>query len=215
MTDFNIQKLFRAIRFAVCAHAGQTRKDDGRPYADHVLEVGQILHRAGCTETTVIAGVLHDVLEDTTAQKAELQREFGEGVLVLVKYVTDDPNKSKGEQKRAQLGVFRRRSLPDKALEIKLADAISNCRTLAQSPPVDWSRAKVLGYIAFKAQFAKELVKYRQAVSPQATLLAVELLRIVLASEKEIHELGFTFETLAENYLLAREGKVAHGEKSD
>ena len=59
------KKIHDAIIFAAKAHEGQRRKGTDIPYITHPFEVAQILMEAGCDETLIIAGLLHDTLEDT------------------------------------------------------------------------------------------------------------------------------------------------------
>jgi (p)ppGpp synthase/HD superfamily hydrolase len=66
-----------ALAFADERHAGQQRKIDGAPFVTHPVEVACLLHEAGYGDEVVAAGVLHDVLEDTTAERADLEKSFG------------------------------------------------------------------------------------------------------------------------------------------
>src|SRR4029450_1588000 len=68
-------------------HQGQPRAS-GEPYLSHPLEVANLLVDFKMDVTTVTAGLLHDVLEDTTATKADLEREFGGEIAELVDGVT-------------------------------------------------------------------------------------------------------------------------------
>lgn len=195
--------IFAAIRCAVVAHGNQMRKDDGRPYADHVIEVGQILSEAGADEDTVIAGILHDTVEDTDLTLDNICHHFGQLVTKIVREVTDDPALSKEEQKRAQLAKFTSGAILSESQMVKLADAISNCQSAAELPPEGWSRKRALGYIAFKTLFAKAVISKEYQYRP-LQVLACDMLAIGLSVEAEIHKMGYTFETLAEDYLCSR-----------
>ena len=63
---------------------GQSRKGTDIGYISHPFEVAQILTAAGCDTELIIAGLLHDVLEDTTVTPETIEREFGPFVLSLV-----------------------------------------------------------------------------------------------------------------------------------
>ena len=76
-----------AIDFATQAHEGQKRKS-GEPYIIHPLAVMNILREWGMDEDTVIAGVLHDTVEDTGVTLDEIKEKFGETVAFLVDGVT-------------------------------------------------------------------------------------------------------------------------------
>ena len=80
------EKLANAIAFAAEKHANQTRKD-GTPYIFHPLAVAELLKRYGYDIDYQVAGVLHDVLEDTDATDEEV-RVFGEDIYKAVKLVT-------------------------------------------------------------------------------------------------------------------------------
>jgi len=77
----------RAYRFSEVSHKGQQRAS-GEPYLSHPLEVASLLVNFKMDVTTVTAGLLHDVLEDTGATKADLEREFGKEIADLVDGVT-------------------------------------------------------------------------------------------------------------------------------
>ncbi len=83
-TDPMSVRLERALRWAVVGHAGQTRKGSGIPYFQHVAAVALILERAGFDEDVVIAGLLHDIVEDTDATFEEVEERFGPAVARIV-----------------------------------------------------------------------------------------------------------------------------------
>ena len=80
----------QALKFAVRCHAGRRRESDGEPFIRHPLEVARLLRDAGCSESVVSAGLLHDVVEDGHVRASELSVRFGDGVAALVAAVTDD-----------------------------------------------------------------------------------------------------------------------------
>lgn len=121
----------RALRVAIEAHTGQKRKDGG-PYAVHPIHVGLMLARMGAGEDVVIAGILHDVVEDCaewTIQRVGV--EFGEGVASIVAEVTEDKSYSWQERKEAALAHVPRMS--DAAVLVKAADKLHNLSTLAET----------------------------------------------------------------------------------
>src|SRR3989338_6244243 len=77
----------RAYAFAKKAHEGQKRKP-GEPYFTHPAVAGEQLAKWRLDETTIAAGLLHDVLEDTKITNEEIKKEFGEEVLFLVESVS-------------------------------------------------------------------------------------------------------------------------------
>ena len=82
--DRDHERLNEAIRFAVEAHAGQLRKGTQLPYIVHPMEVLAILAGMGASFDVMIAGVLHDCIEDAEVGREELAAKFGEKVADMV-----------------------------------------------------------------------------------------------------------------------------------
>jgi len=82
-----------AIEVAVKAHQNQVRKETEAPYITHPLAVGIILAKAGCSDDVIIAGILHDTVEDTEITLDTIRKKFGEKIASIVKRVSK-PNKS-------------------------------------------------------------------------------------------------------------------------
>ena len=123
-------RLEDAMRFAAQAHAGQSRKGSDTPYFEHVAAVGLILDRAGFAEDVVIAGLLHDVVEDTETSFAEVANRFGEYVSQLVRYCSEVKLDDHGnscpwiDRKRDHLAALT--DAPVEARGIILADKLHN-----------------------------------------------------------------------------------------
>lgn len=118
-----------ALAFAEGRHKGQTRDFDELPFVTHPLEVARLLHEAGYSDEVVAAGVLHDVLEDTDAERADLDARFGTAVTWLVTAVSDDPSIEDAEERKAAL----RRQVAgagERAAAIFAADKVSKAREL-------------------------------------------------------------------------------------
>ena len=136
-------RLDHAIEVAKQAHEGQFRKT-GEPYIIHPLAVKKILEEWGMDEDTVIAGVLHDTVEDTSLTLDDIRKEFGESVAFLVDGVTKLSTARTGMRDidtylPATKDNFLRLmiALGDdiRVLIIKLADRLHNIRTLSALPP--------------------------------------------------------------------------------
>jgi GTP pyrophosphokinase len=129
--------LERAYRFSEVSHQGQQRAS-GEPYLSHPLEVASLLVGFKMDVTTVTAGLLHDVLEDTAATKQDLEREFGKEIAELVDGVTKIGKLAFSSREERQAENFRKmlvamaRDL--RVLMIKLADRLHNMRTLDYLP---------------------------------------------------------------------------------
>ena len=117
-----------AKTFAIKKHANQYRKVSGEPYVNHVLQVGDLISTYKISKKLpelIVAGILHDTLEDTNTTFVELATEFSPLVASLVLELTSDPKQiqllSKKEYlKRKMLGMS------SYGLFIKLCDRLSN-----------------------------------------------------------------------------------------
>jgi (p)ppGpp synthase/HD superfamily hydrolase len=103
----------------------------------------------------VIAGLLHDTLEDTSTTAAELERLFGADITALVAEVTDDKTLPKEVRKLQQVEHAPHKSA--RAQVIKLADKISNLRSLLASPPANWSAERKQQYVVWSQQVVNAL----------------------------------------------------------
>lgn len=92
----------------------------------------------------VIAGLLHDMIEDTEVTQSDLEQRFGRDVTDLVLEATDDKTLPKETRKAMQIETAPKKSR--RAQVLKLADKISNVRSLISSPPQEWSRERKLQY---------------------------------------------------------------------
>jgi (p)ppGpp synthase/HD superfamily hydrolase len=138
-TTPTVVAIFRALQFAADKHRDQRRKGaEGSPYINHLIEVAEILARVGGISdvVTLQAAILHDTLEDTQTTPEELAAVFGPEVRSVVEEVTDDKRLLKTERKRLQ--IEHAPHLSTRAKLVKLADKISNVRSIIQMPPAEW-----------------------------------------------------------------------------
>lgn len=160
----NIKK---AVRFSVKTHEvyqHQKRKGKDIPYITHPLTVGIILSQAGASEEVVIAGILHDAIEDSVAEKKVTEEmlagRFGKEVASLVASVSEtDKSLSWEERKKealAHIGTFSRGSLL-----VKSADILSNASELVE----DVEREGEEVFSRFKAPKEKILKHYSEAIT--------------------------------------------------
>ncbi len=126
-------KVKKAVEFIEEKHAGQYRKS-GEPYVVHPIEVATILAELGMDIDTVVAGLLHDVLEDTETTYEELKENFGKDVADIVEGVTKlgkihfkDVQTQKAENYRKLILAF---SKDLRVIFVKLADRLHNMKTL-------------------------------------------------------------------------------------
>ncbi len=150
-----ILNLTKALDFAARKHADHRRKGvREEPYINHLAEVARLLADAADRDDLdlVLAGLLHDTIEDTETTYDELVSEFGTVVADLVAEVTDDKSLEKAVRKRLQVETAPGKS--DRAKMIKIADKTSNLRSIAASPPTDWSTERQREYF----EWAREVV---------------------------------------------------------
>lgn len=130
-------KLRKAYEFAMQAHLKQ-RRYSGDPYFEHCLNVAAILADLKMDTTTIIAGLLHDVIEDTEVTADELKEAFGENILVLVDGVTKIGGLKFMSKEARQAETFRKMLLSMaqdiRVIIIKFADRLHNMRTLEYVP---------------------------------------------------------------------------------
>ncbi len=147
--------IFAALAFAAEKHSQQRRKDRHEsPYINHPIQVASLLWKVGGVRdpVTLIAGILHDTIEDTRTTGEEIGRLFGAEVRKVVEEVTDDKSLPKQTRKRLQVEHAASRSAQARA--VKLADKIDNLRDLLEAPPAGWSLERKQEY----ARWARSVV---------------------------------------------------------
>lgn len=146
-SDANLKKIRFAYYLAEQAHAGQTRSS-GEPYITHPLEVAQTLVELKMDDDSVVAALLHDVLEDCpSVSREKIEATFGEEVVSMVEGVTKlkfkapdgatDRQRAAAETQRAAESLRKMllaMAADVRVMVIKLADRLHNMRTLEALP---------------------------------------------------------------------------------
>jgi (p)ppGpp synthase/HD superfamily hydrolase len=127
--------LERALRWAAVCHRDQVRKASDIPYVEHVVGVALLLDRLGFAEEVVIAGLLHDVVEDTPATLEEVAARFGARVAETVRHCSEIKTDATGakrpwiDRKRDHLEALQQ--APVDARAVVLADKLHNLISIA------------------------------------------------------------------------------------
>ncbi len=173
MSPAAIDNIMEAYRFGASAHEGQKRVS-GAPYISHPVAVATILAEQRMDAQTIIAAILHDVIEDTATEKAQLEEQFGEEVADLVDGVSKLDQLQFHSRQQAQAESFRKMLLAMaediRVIMIKLADRTHNMRTLGSMPPVK------------RRRIARETL---DIYAPIANRLGINSIRL------ELEDLGF------------------------
>lgn len=177
--------LNEAIEFAANAHKNQFRKGKDVPYFTHPFAVGMLLLQAGCTVETIVAGILHDTVEDTHVTFEEIESKFGNKVKELVSGCTE-PDKSLPWEKRKEHTLTVIKLASKDICMIICADKLHNICTLLEDYQVDgesiWSR--------FSRRREKQEWYYREIIDALQYTLKDEIIYKDLA--RYVNELFYT-----------------------
>ncbi len=133
-TNLMSLRLERALRWAAVGHAGQKRRGSETPYVQHVMGVALILGQLGFAENVIIAGLLHDLVEDTEVSLEEIAGAFGAEVAQTVAFCSERKKDEEGrprpwmDRKRDHLEVLA--NAPVEARAVALADKLHNLRSI-------------------------------------------------------------------------------------
>jgi hypothetical protein len=122
----------QAIEFAAHKHRHQQRKGTDIPYISHPYGVGMILLKAKCKEEVIIAGILHDTLEDTDTTDEEILTHFGPIVLDLVKGSSEPDKEATWEERKKHTHEYlKKASLSIR--QVACADKLHNLRSIKRN----------------------------------------------------------------------------------
>src|SRR6267143_845670 len=178
--DADLDLIKKAYVFSAKVHQGQIRKS-GEPYLVHPLEVAGLLADLKLDEASIVAGLLHDTIEDTLAKPEEIKELFGNEVLDLVEGVTklgtfQSSQTTSVEEKQAE--NFRKMLVAMakdiRVILVKLADRTHNMRTLEHMKPESQQR------------IAQETL---DIYAPLANRLGIQWIKNELASVTQLHDI--------------------------
>jgi GTP diphosphokinase / guanosine-3',5'-bis(diphosphate) 3'-diphosphatase len=188
-----VERVREAYDFGAERHQGQKRVS-GEPYITHPVAVADILADLKLDADTLVAAILHDVIEDTPTAKAEIASMFGQVVAELVDGVSKLDQVQFKNRQEAQAESFRKMLLAMvrdiRVIMVKLADRMHNMRTLGAMPPVK------------RRRIARETLEIYAPIAERLGLYEVKL---------ELEDLGFRALYPYRYRVLERELKRARG----
>lgn len=192
-----VDKIRKAYHFAKEGHQEQTRRS-GEPYITHPLAVAHVLAMMHMDHECIMAGLLHDVIEDTAVSRAELAEEFSEEVALLVDGVSKLAKATFKTRQQAQAESLRKMLLAMsqdiRVIIVKLADRLHNMRTLGHLEP------------AKRRRIAEETL---EIYAPIAQRLGMNVMRC------ELEDLGFHVLYPLRYRVLADEVRKARGNRKE
>ncbi|MEO7206447.1 MAG: bifunctional (p)ppGpp synthetase/guanosine-3',5'-bis(diphosphate) 3'-pyrophosphohydrolase [Steroidobacteraceae bacterium] len=197
LSPAQVERVREAYDFGAEKHQGQKRVS-GEPYITHPVAVADILADLRLDADTLVAAILHDVIEDTPTAKAEIASIFGQVVAELVDGVSKLDQIQFKNRQEAQAESFRKMLLAMvrdiRVIMVKLADRMHNMRTLGVMPPAKRRRS------------ARETLEIYAPIAERLGLYAVKL---------ELEDLGFRALYPYRYKVLERELKRARGNQKE
>jgi len=192
-----VQEVYRAYLFGAEAHEGQHRLS-GEPYIYHPIAAARILAELKLDAKSIVAAILHDVIEDTPTAKEHIASEFGEDVAELVDGVSKLTQIEFESSAEAQAENFRKMILAMvrdiRVILVKLADRLHNMRTLGVMRPEK------------RRRIARETL---DIYAPIANRLGINALRV------ELEDLGFAALYPLRYSVLEKAVKEARGHRKE
>ena len=192
-----VEDVRRACDFAATAHAGQQRAS-GEPYVEHPIAVARILAEMRMDHESIMAAILHDVIEDTPTAKDQLATQFGAEVAELVDGVSKLTQIRFSSKAEAQAENFRKMMLAMvrdiRVILVKLADRLHNMRTVNALPP------------AKRRRIARETLEIYVPIAHRLGMNAIRL---------ELEDMGFAGLYPQRHRVLAEAVKKARGNRKE
>jgi (p)ppGpp synthase/HD superfamily hydrolase len=119
----------KALQTASKSHEGQYRKNTDIPYITHPVSVGMMLLKAGYSEEVIAAGILHDIVEDTTLTLEDIENEFGAKIAKIVEG-SSEPDKSLPWKNRKEHTIEFLKTASEEIRAVVCADKLHNIRSI-------------------------------------------------------------------------------------
>ncbi len=221
-----IDVVSKAYKMAAKAHEGQYRRS-GEPYIVHPLAVAKIVASLGLDDVSIAAALLHDAVEDTLVETADIERAFGQEIADIVEGVTKLDRLHFDSKQAQQAASFRKMlvamSKDLRVLIVKLCDRLHNLRTLAAMPSFKQERTALetlevyaplahrlgmeeikvqLEELSFAALHPKRYAEIEQMVSTRAPERELFLTQVLEDVRSRLAELGIEAHVLGRDKHL-------------
>jgi (p)ppGpp synthase/HD superfamily hydrolase len=157
--------LYQAIDLALSAHDGQVRKGKTTPYVVHVMTVALLLSRVSDDEEVIVAGILHDTVEDSKPPHkitiADIEHRFGKRVARMVFDVSEKGDKTRPWLERKREALEHIAAMEHDSQLVKSADLLQNLTESIE----DWKLAGVAMFEKFNASKEDVLWRYSAVLS--------------------------------------------------
>lgn len=154
-----LNNIIKAIQFSTSAHENQKRKGKEVSYIMHPLSVGLLLASSGAKEEVVVAGILHDTIEDTEVTYEEIEKLFGKKIADIVNDVTEQ-DKSLPWAERKRLALVHVATVLPESILVKTADVLHNMSDQLE----DYKKEGDGMFAKFNAGKAQQLERYDKLV---------------------------------------------------
>ena len=135
--DILTDDMKKAALFALDAHKGQVRKINGSPYVSHLFDVAEILLNTKPSENLVIAGILHDIIEDTSYSDKDILALFpepkGQDILRIILADNESDKSASWFERKTETIAYAQNSDDEEGLLLICADKISNLSSLVEN----------------------------------------------------------------------------------
>lgn len=196
-------RYIEAVAYALRKHQFQQRKTSPAPFVAHILSVSSLVLEHDGSETEAIAGLLHDVLEDTETTQAELAERFGDDVVALVVECTDPllgPDKLSSYTQRKQAKLDRLHVMSESAILVYACDKLHNLRQIAEDMrdygESMWTHTNG-GYEGTIGWYSAYLSRLTERLGPRRASLRSELVAAIGDVQRVAAECGLPYVTTA------------------